>query len=56
MYELYAYAGGLLNSFLKWEENGKRESAHSVALMIYRLFNHSQMEASEAIRDENGIV
>lgn len=56
MYELYAYAGGLLNSFLKWEENGKRESAHSVALMIYRLFNHSQMEAAEAIRDENGIV
>lgn len=41
MYELYAYAGGLLNSFLKWEEDGKRESAHSVALMIYRLFNHN---------------
>lgn len=41
MYELYAYAGGLLNSFLKWEENGKKESAHNVALMIYRLFNHS---------------
>ncbi len=43
MYELYAYAGGLLNSFLKWEENGKQESAHNVALMIYRLFNHSNM-------------
>lgn len=40
MYEMYAYAGGLLNSFLKWEEGGKRESAHSVALMIYRLYNH----------------
>ena len=40
MYELYAYAGGLLNSFLKWEEGGRRESAHSVAMMIYRLYNH----------------
>jgi AcrR family transcriptional regulator len=42
MYELYAYAGGLLNSFLKWEEDGKRESAHNVAMMIYRLYNHSE--------------
>ena len=44
MYELYAYAGGLLNSFLKWEEGGKRESAHNVALMIYRLYNHSRAD------------
>ncbi len=42
MYELYAYAGGLLNSFLKWEEDGKRESAHNVAQMIYRLFNNNE--------------
>ncbi len=41
MYELYAYAGGLLNSFLKWEEDGKKETAHNVALMIYRLYNHA---------------
>lgn len=41
MYELYAYAGGLLNSFLKWEEDGKKESARNVARMIYRLYNHS---------------
>lgn len=40
MYELYAYAGGLLNSFLKWEEDGKREDVRNVAAMIYRLFNH----------------
>ena len=40
LYELYAYAGALLNSFLKWEEDGKKESAHNVALMICRLFNH----------------
>ncbi|MCR5373682.1 MAG: TetR/AcrR family transcriptional regulator [Solobacterium sp.] len=45
MYELYAYAGGLLNSFLKWEEDGKRESAHTVALMIYRLFDHTEEPA-----------
>ena len=44
MYELYAYAGGLLNSFLKWEEGGRRESAHSVAMMIYRLYNHPDGE------------
>lgn len=44
MFELFAYAGGLLNSFLKWEEDGKKESAHNVALMIWRLFNHSQSE------------
>ncbi|MBQ6334234.1 MAG: TetR/AcrR family transcriptional regulator [Erysipelotrichaceae bacterium] len=43
MYELYAYAGALLNSFLKWEEDGKKESAHNVALMIYRLFNHKEV-------------
>jgi len=42
MYELYAYAGALLNSFLKWEEDGKRESAYNVASMIYRLFNHGE--------------
>ena len=42
MYELYAYAGALLNSFLKWEEDGKRESAHNVAQMIYRLFNNNE--------------
>lgn len=42
MYELYAYAGALLNSFLKWEEDGKKESAHNVAQMIYRLFNNNE--------------
>ncbi|MBE6110684.1 MAG: TetR/AcrR family transcriptional regulator [Erysipelotrichaceae bacterium] len=42
MYELYAYAGGLLNAFLKWEEGGKRENARNVAEMIYRLYGQSQ--------------
>jgi AcrR family transcriptional regulator len=44
MFELYAYAGGLLNAFLKWEEDGKKESAHNVAKMFWRLFNHSKSE------------
>ena len=51
MYELYAYAGGLLNSFLKWEEEGKRESARNVALMIYRLFNHAAYKESNLSDD-----
>ena len=42
MFELYAYAGGLLNSFLKWEEDGKRESAHNVAETIYHLFSRHE--------------
>ena len=42
MYEMFAYAGGLLNSFLKWEEYGKKESAHNVAKTIYRLYSHNE--------------
>ena len=42
MFELYAYAGGLLNSFMKWEEDGKRESTHSVAETIYHLFSRHE--------------
>lgn len=34
LYELYSYAGGLLNSFLMWEENGKVESALAVAKVL----------------------
>ncbi len=31
VYELYSYAGGLLNTFLKWEAGGKKESAEEIA-------------------------
>lgn len=31
MYKLYSYAGALLNSFLKWEENGKKEKVEDIA-------------------------
>ncbi len=48
MYELYAYAGGLLNSFMKWEEDGKKESAHNVAQMIYRLYSHNHKNTDES--------
>lgn len=35
-YGLYFYAGALLNTFLKWEENGKKETADEVAEIICR--------------------
>lgn len=35
-YGLYFYAGALLNTFLKWEENGKKETAEEVADIICR--------------------
>ena len=31
MYKLYSYAGALLNSFLKWEEDGKKEKVEDIA-------------------------
>mgnify|MGYP000139589920 len=34
LYDIYYYAGGLLNTFLKWEENGQKESAEEVARII----------------------
>lgn len=36
LYDIYFYAGGLLNTFLKWEENGKKETAEDVAKIISR--------------------
>lgn len=36
LYGLYYYAGALLNTFLKWEENGKRESVEKIAEIISR--------------------
>ena len=34
VYRLYYYSGALLNTFLKWEENGKVESAEEIAEII----------------------
>ena len=40
-YELYCYSGGLLNTFLKWEEGGKKESPEVIAEVLFRLYNRS---------------
>ena len=34
VYRLYYYSGALLNTFLKWEEHGKKESAEEIAEII----------------------
>ena len=34
IYELYFYAGALLNVFLKWEENGKKEPVEEMVQVI----------------------
>ena len=39
LYEIYCYAGGLFNTFLKWEENGKKESPEELAKLIYHLYH-----------------
>lgn len=36
LYGLYYYAGALLNTFLKWEEDGKQEPADKIADIICR--------------------
>lgn len=41
VYELYCYSGGLLNTFLKWEEGGKKESPERIAEVLFRLYNRS---------------
>lgn len=33
-YKLYAYAGALLNTFLKWEEDGKKEDLEQIAITL----------------------
>ena len=39
-YEMYCYAGGLLNAFLMWEQSEKKESAEDIAAFLYKLYNH----------------
>lgn len=41
VFELYCYSGGLLNTFLRWEEGGKTESPEEVAEVLFRLYNRS---------------
>ncbi len=44
VYELYSYAGSLLNTFLKWEEDGKKDSAEEVADTLYRFYAQKHRE------------
>ena len=39
IYQLYVYAGALLNVFLKWEEDGRVKSAGEVAHLIHGVFS-----------------
>lgn len=34
IYELYYYSGALLNTFIRWESNGKKEAAEEIATII----------------------
>ena len=38
VYEVYGYAGALLNTFLNWEANEKKDSAQEVARHLYALY------------------
>ena len=38
-YKLYSYAGARLNSFLKWEENGKKEKVEDIAVTLEGFIN-----------------
>lgn len=40
LYELYCYSGGLLNIFIKWEEQGKKEKPEEIAQIVYDLYHH----------------
>lgn len=40
LYELYCYSGGLLNIFMKWEEQGKKEKPEDIAQIVYDLYHH----------------
>ena len=49
VYELYSYAGGLLNTFLKWEQEGKKDSAEDVADMLYDLYSYEKRQGKTAV-------
>lgn len=41
IYELYFYAGALLNFFLKWEESGKKESVDEIVKIVLSLITRT---------------
>ena len=43
VYELYFYAGALLNTFLKWEELGKSESVDEIVDIVISLIKRNNL-------------
>ncbi|MCR5416733.1 MAG: TetR/AcrR family transcriptional regulator [Pseudobutyrivibrio sp.] len=41
LYELYAYSGALLNSFLMWEEGGKKEPVDVIAKNLEHIMSYN---------------
>lgn len=41
VYKQYSYAGSLLNCFIMWEENGRKEPVEDVARTIYQLYGEN---------------
>ncbi|MCR4902948.1 MAG: hypothetical protein K6A23_08820, partial [Butyrivibrio sp.] len=39
LYQLYAYAGALLNTFIQWEEGGKKENLEDMAFTLESIVN-----------------
>ena len=46
VYELYFYAGALLNTFLKWEELGKSESVDEIVDIVISLIKRNNLSLS----------
>jgi len=38
-YQVACYSGGLLNTFLTWEQSGKKETSEDVATVLHKLYN-----------------
>ena len=48
-YELYFYGGALLNVFMKWQENGKKESPEEIAKIIAPQFPENEESTIKTI-------
>ena len=42
LYELYCYSGGILNIFIKWEEQNKDAAPEEIAQIVYNVYHHLQ--------------
>lgn len=39
IYELYCYSGGLINVFINWNENGRKETTGELARILYNFYH-----------------